>query len=138
MNEKELQLVTLEQAKRLKEIGFDWVSYHSYGRYSQCNYGEGLPVLEEAYCDTSRVGAYCELSDLKTCGILAPTVALALKWFRDVKMIRNAVCCLFYNTSIEMWYGDFKFKGHYNATSKCSTYEEAESALLDKLLKLEI
>jgi hypothetical protein len=63
---------------------------------------------------------------------------LALKWFRDVKMIKNAVCFLFYNTQIEMWYGDFKRKVHYSATCMCSTYEKAESELLEELLKLEL
>jgi len=113
----QLQLVTLEQAKKLKEMGFDWFTLHYYYNSNFDNYSlarrECEKVLESE--------------------IPAPSVALALKWFRDEKRL---------NYSIE---SDLtKFGLHYeydilgitfNKVTKCDTYEVCESALLDAMLE---
>jgi hypothetical protein len=69
MNEKKLQFVTYEQAKLLKELGFDWKTSRIF---SNNNY-----IVNNIY---------------KRCNddyILWSTVALALKWFRGIKKIQN-------------------------------------------------
>ena len=57
----------------------------------------------------------------------APTVALALKWLRDIEGIKSTVS-----------YSDFDGGWFYSdgKSDVYETYEEAESALLDELLKL--
>jgi hypothetical protein len=79
MNDKELQLVTFEQAKRLKSAGFDWHTNHFYGYlgYDYC--------LADNYQDwNSRKWDFDER-------ISAPAVALALQWMRNVKNIHYEV-----------------------------------------------
>jgi hypothetical protein len=68
----------------------------------------------------------------------ALTVALALKWVRDVKKIFS--CVYFDLTSFRKGYFGslYKFddKTTIQRTKTLSTYESAESALLDELLTL--
>ena len=78
--EKDLQLVSLEQAKKLKELGFDWEVNHNYNTFEDCN------ELCNGYKNNYNIG--------KRFNISAPSVAIALKWFRDVKVIlSDVVCC---------------------------------------------
>ena len=122
MQEKQLQLVTYEQAKKLKELGFNWECYCHY------TYLATKPILENGkYWNSNRCADY-------ECKYSAPTVALALKWFRDVKGIVNGIkreniddCDL------------IEYCGHFNdmyiTDFTYTYYEEAESALLDALLE---
>ena len=112
--EKQLQLVTFEQAKRLKQLGFDW----------ECDYVYNLirnpfkiPIKSNGLNRTG-VGYMFD----------CPTVALALKWFRDVKKLRFSVCYM----------ADKYFYTHPKTDDNrlFDTYEQAESALLDELLKI--
>jgi len=69
-----LQNVTFEQAKRLKAVGYDWCCrswYNSDGVFRSCDFSE--------------VENYNGSDGLFT----APTVALALKWCRDVKSVKR-------------------------------------------------
>jgi hypothetical protein len=79
MNEK-LQLVTLEQAKRLKELGFNWECDSFYWgdneddlcfRDAYHNHNDG--TLPADYEETDGEMTVCS----------APSVALALQWVRD-------------------------------------------------------
>jgi len=90
MNNTELQLVSYEQAVRLKELGFDY----------KC---------------------------IEIC-FTTPTVALALKWMRDVKGIRMGI------KTFESWYSGEYLDYFREYTERTDSYELAESALLDKLL----
>ena len=64
----QLQLVTFKQAKQLKELGFDWQCTAYYHKGILKNYSfEGINNISK---ETAA----------------APTVSLALKWIRDVKM----------------------------------------------------
>ncbi|MCL2290851.1 MAG: hypothetical protein FWC34_09165 [Bacteroidetes bacterium] len=105
--ENRLQLVTEEQFKRLKKLGFDW---------------------------------YWALESIR------PTVALALKWIRDEKEIKNSVT--FFDVVSPTYMGRYqvpqvtdvgerrlKPRTSYDAASS-SDYESAESALLDELLAI--
>ncbi len=106
MNNNQLPLVTHEQARRLKKLGFDWPVFNYYAN-------ENRP----------------------------PTVALALKWMRDVKGFAMAIgdCHIAGNVfEVEYMFSITPHKGNrmnFNIPTH-GTYEAAESALLDKLLKL--
>lgn len=129
MNNKQLQLVIFEQAKKLKAAGFDWpceYAYHKDGGF--CAVGK---------CDAwNHYGR--ENSSLPN-GYSAPTVALALKWLREVKGLQcEAYVCRLANGMIGGYihkpsgcYGLYKIISGY-----FDTYDRAESVMLDKLLKL--
>jgi hypothetical protein len=100
-----LQLVSLEQAKKLKELGFNWEV--------------------DFYADVHR-NFYS-----------APTIALALKWFRDVKGCRYTIysdTTDIDNNSTEGIFYMYKTEG-LMLDIEYETYEQCESALLDALLE---
>jgi len=127
MQEKQLVLVTYEQAKKLKEMGFDWKTRYRFYHYEN-----------EIHCGKGEEENYNQNFEYRYTSIecSAPTVALALKWFRDVKGKFNFVVPDFeYEKTLKFNYvvlgADTRIIGnkHFN------TYEEAESALLDALLE---
>jgi len=127
MQEKQLQLVTYEQAKKLKELGFDW----------ECTAFYDLNENNELDYFANQVDWNNEVDTFS-----APTVALALKWFRDVKGINNNIGMNDFCDSM-IYYGCYVIQkgniGIYKNTGLKSdlesTYEAAESALLDALLE---
>jgi len=113
MNENQLQLVTFEQAKRLKNFGFDW----------ECNAKYEYELI------TDNIDLFNYNSQFWTYS--APTVALALKWFRDVHVEKISILIdKLFNYSGEYFDG----KDEWIGTVSFKIYEEAESALLDELL----
>jgi len=90
MNNKELQLVTYEQAKRLKEAGFDWITEHAYIFYNDT---DSLKLY----------GGYMYYSYEKN-WFQAPSVCLALKWFRDVKYIYAEITMQLQGADWEFYY----------------------------------
>ena len=121
MNEKQLQVVTFDQAKRLKAAGFDWKTrgfyhYENYGSlwvYKNHNAESGLAALTSA-----------------------PTVSLALKWIRDTKKILFEITVTSeHGYFFRIWNAE-KVNGVKNIDGGYDTYEEAESAILDQLLNL--
>jgi hypothetical protein len=131
MDTKQLPLVTYEQAKRLHDLGFDGKTnyyfrpYNSIPRYSTSCYN-----FNECNDDIN-VGSY-------QCS--APTVALALKWIRDEKDIKNEVRFYYRNADYQDYYYQGYLDNHNHKCLDCTlhfdTYEAAESALLDKLLTI--
>ena len=126
MQEKQLSLVNFEQAKKLKELGFDWLCYI----YSDSE-GNDTLVVDTLKNHKKRFDKLCNYSQLPL------TVALALKWFRDVKGVftgiynNNMVYC-----DLEFDYvGVILFDEKRIFTKHYDTYDEAESALLDALLE---
>jgi len=124
MKNNQLQLVTFEQAQRLKAAGFDWRAPYGYGR------GKFGLELGRIY-------------DSQPFAVPAPTVALALKWMRDLKV--KSACVeigaspsydggVDYNYEIRI-YGEDDYEVFHSNVS-FGTYESAESALLDELLTL--
>jgi hypothetical protein len=117
MSNNSLSLVTFEQANRLKAAGFDWnVEYCYYTdekvhRSSKRNHNRGNDEWS------------------------APTVALAIKWMRDVKGIPcGVVPCDTTGNYIAIIFDD---DDKSPITLSCYQYYEAtESALLDELLNL--
>lgn len=119
MNSTELYLVTFEQAKRLQAADFDWRTEDAFD--------DGYTVTYE--------GVYPREP------IPRPTVALALKWMRDVKGFQCGVYPAEWGRPGD---GLTRYFGRWfdldcdkiDGTIGFGTYEAAESALLDELLKL--
>jgi len=108
----QLQLVTYEQAKRLKELGFDYPTNASYSN-DGCIGGHILNLSNSKL----KYDCYC-----------APSIALALKWGRDVKGINGWV--------LKRAWEFFYCVEHNEQECEFSTYELAESALLDAILTI--
>ena len=130
MNENQLQIVNYSQAVLLRKFGFDWECNRYYYGYPQTKLNpKGLPNL--GYCEKRN-------SNITKGNYSAPTVALALKWFRDVKGIGCSVTQV-----ISIGKKSTYYSYSYNLTYGCQfsidrfdTYESAENALLDELLNL--
>jgi hypothetical protein len=141
MKEKELQLVTFEQAKKLEALGFDW----------KCNYlyiddnilvragSKEFPVIPDSDGEFSNWNdeGYDWDDGVEKKWFSAPAIALSLKWMRDEKGINNSVClCKWSSTtdgSVRIVYQpciDGKLRFEYNV------YEAAERALLDEILTI--
>ena len=119
MKDNQLQICSFEQAQRLKAAGFSWDCNQYYELYCSAYYNGNV-----ANYNDGRTVAYN-----RTPVISAPTVALALKWMRDVKGKYNwSIDCAGVDDYI--YFIDTKIYGGF------STYEAAESALLDKLLNV--
>jgi len=125
MNEKQLELVNFSQAKRLKELGFEWhvnVYFVAKNEIDDVDYNTNFndPVYEDD-------------------GVIAssPTVALALKWMRDVKGLEGYVMRIYNKKFMSVINSP-----HYQKDMPLSdeylykTYEDAESVLLDELLTI--
>ncbi|MDR1554205.1 MAG: hypothetical protein LBS69_12225 [Prevotellaceae bacterium] len=155
MNKKQLQLVSHEQAVRLKKLGFNLTCTHKYDvlrNIMDSVEHHGEYVLNSQLDDDTRLFLASEHADptIDTFEnnevIAAPTVALALKWIRDEKGIENSVT--FYDVTNRQYTGRYQppkiikignrvleprktyHSGDY------TNYEAAESALLDELLKI--
>jgi hypothetical protein len=131
MNNTQLQLVTFEQANKLDSVGFDWPTRL---RYDYCY----EKFTTETTTDRNHNDRHKWTNKDKQ-GCSAPTVALALKWMRDVKGIACAVNVrneirVFSNKST--YVPNFIKRGITTGGKAFDTYEAAERALLDELLKL--
>ena len=122
MKEKALPLVSFEQSERLKELGFDWECYLAY-RIADNEFGKKSkePVSYQGKA----------LEDYA----LAPTVALALMWFRNEKDERFDVRMFgFYDYE----YMIFRRGVIMSSYRRYPDHEEAESAILDLLIEREL
>ena len=121
---KALQIVTFDQAKRLKAAGFGWKT-HDY--YMRPKFKKEWMIQESMFLDD-----YNRDDENHHPRISAPAVALALRWARDVKGI------------LDFTFEDFRLSlslrgavvSSPNVKSEISNlkYELAESALLDAVL----
>ena len=121
MEIKQLQIVDFRQAIKLRKIGFDWKVDGAF--HSNAN--------------SLAIGIDYDNHNAKYNVFSAPTVALALKWFRDVKGIKCGVQV--YGSSNYWFYiGNSIIDNSILPSRKegSETYELAESALLDELLNL--
>ena len=121
---KELQIVSFEQAKLLKELGFDWHRNLSH-KYK------------------TKTGTKCGVTWINSDNgiwehtIPAPTVALALKWCRD-----NEKYCIIgtveYNDKTDRYL--YKITRTFDfvcySDDEYCLYEQAEKYLLDEILKI--
>lgn len=131
----QLQLVTFKQAKQLKELGFDWQCTAYYHKGILKNYSfEGIN-------NSSRKQDCNNEHNISKETAAAPTVSLALKWIRDVKMKPCSIETYFYTHKVNgIITVDTTYRGRYLyyieavTTDNFNTYEEAEKDLLDILL----
>lgn len=134
MNHKE-DYVSLEQAKALKELGFDWECRAVYANNFDSPYGNGfcygIGFSEMNYNN----------SDF---GYSAPTLAQAQKWLREVKELDLDITLY---RKIDAREKPAKIKRYYNCELSYSedeedlyddfdSYEQAQSAGIDKALEL--
>ena len=124
----ELQICSYEQAKRLKELGFDWICYT--GHYSPSD--EGVSGRRPIW--PHKQGFY-DVNSAEDSNISAPSVALGLKWLRDVKA---EIFYIFIAYDQRYYYRRHRGLGVWKGSEPYNTFEEAESALLTELLKIYI
>ena len=126
MNE---DLVTYEQAAKLKELGFElecpYHFTHSYVRNKTLFFGpkELSNWNKDTFDDAERISA--------------PTLAQAQKWFRE-KGIIIIVGFSRYSDSEQSYYYDLKriYNDRVTVGDTADTYEQALSAGIDKALEL--
>ena len=120
MSDVELQDVSFAQARRLKALGFDWPTHTYYGIHGD--------ISTRKYSFLSNHNALSPMAS-------SPTVALALKWCRDEK---GVICGVLYNaarvTAGRNWFYSAFVNGDEKWAEGFSSYEEAESAMLDAVL----
>ena len=126
MKDNQLALVSFEQAWRLREAGFDWETidfwYVDYDRHKKF---EDMISVENLLTTSNHYRVWNNGHDSHTS---APSVALALKWMRDVKNKSFFEMCKIRQEWCLKLNSESRFL-------RFPTYEEAESALLDELLK---
>ena len=118
--EKQLQLVSFEQAKRLKELGFDWGTSELYFKDGALR---GNYKLSNHNADSG----YMHLCS-------APTVALALKWCEQEKGIIGYSNCIYPKSwTFYIWVFD---EWRINLRGILGSREKSDSALLDEILTI--
>jgi len=128
--ENQLQICSFEQAKRLKELGFDW----------ECNsYFEldGSLINHQDYWDYNGEEYYQWSGDIGVTS--APTVALALQFIRNNKNVFSCVDFAVANFRKGYYWNYFSFENKDicdKTDDLFGSYELAESALLNKLLTI--
>lgn len=140
MNKTSLQLVSFLQADKLDKLGFDYPTRERYDYHD-----EGMHITESA-TPRNHNDRFCWVNNKKN-GCSTPTVALALKWMRDVHNLSGEVYATAsgwaWTISIapnDDWTGGTSIKelgcDGPNDGGAFDTYEEAELALLSELLKI--
>jgi hypothetical protein len=119
-----LQLVSFSQAKRLKELGFD---FELYAFYYCCG------TLEVNITKRNNNDPFYSIdSDIYS----APTVALALKWFRDVKGLIGLITSVCSKGKLSHYVPFIIGKEVNLPLFEKNNYELAEKMLLDDLLTI--
>ncbi len=121
-SQEKLQLVTFEQAKKLKDLGFDLdcnMFYSTNGEITEIN---KICVYDKQYAKEFFVYP-------------APSVALALKWFRVEYSLMG---CVIYDHTVGEAYHHYTYTYTLGARyHKCfDSYEKAECQLLNKLIEI--
>ena len=136
MNDQQLQLVTFEQARRLKKLGFNWPVHEKFNLEGMGGMREHYTLVKSPLGDWNHPNWNGEghvEHDGKENYVSCPETALALKWFRDVKRMFFRITYFFIESKNSIaWVGLINTKVE---TSNCDTYEAAESALLDALIE---
>ena len=140
MKTNELQIVSFLQADKLDALGFDYPTRERY------NYDDEGMHITECAMPRNHNDRFCWVNKKKL-GCSAPTVALALKWMRDVHHLSGEVfanaCGWAWEITIcptEDFGGGTTVRelgwGGPNDGGAFDTYEEAERALLSEMLKI--
>jgi len=117
MKEKqnELQIVSMEQAIKLKKLGFEW-EWHRFWN-----------IIHKQYYD----GNYRPYNNIMA---PAPTVALALKWLRDVKSISVEILSKGINFDVGVYELSNQSENALYYIPILNSYEESEMCGLDNAL----
>jgi hypothetical protein len=118
------EFVTYEQALALKELGFDepCFGYYNSGVKTPLEVEYSIPYDHKEY-------------------LSAPLYQQAFRWFREKYKIEAITSC-FYNKRLDIPYEERQYHcyiirdGVTSKGPKYKTYEEAESACLDKLIEI--
>ena len=140
--------VTYEQAVKLKDLGFNWHNQYSQMYYATQNYCEGNnQVSFDTICPGNLISSprmkededYGWIEDEDYC-VLAPTLAEAQRWLREVKEIDVIAIPTFgeygkkkYRWQIIIYKEDF---GNEDESTTIYTYEEALSIGINEALKI--
>jgi hypothetical protein len=141
MNKKKLQLVTYEQAKKLKRLGFDLKCLCYYVKdKKKYNFFDFITIKKR---DKDCIYPFEHNHNGKKGYFSAPPVALALKWIRDEKKVYTTISVVHNIYLRPEPYYVIAFSGKFGRYSvECltqkfpSSYEAAESALLDEIIKI--
>jgi len=116
MNDKQEPMVNFEQAKALKALGFNFETLNCYTEDGNFWGQEG--VLDVPVKTANNWNRRLDLFS-------APTVALALKWCRDVKSAK-------YDIYYDCFGWNFYFSGKHG--NGYEDYDDLESALFDAVI----
>ena len=129
------EFVTYEQALALKELGFDEPCFGYYTHNEKlCRYGSTNDSVDFQMCTHSEI--YNTYS-------LSPTFSQAFRWFREKYKLYPEIG-LHDREDEETWRFTISILGYYELAYNQNvgeepyhkTYEEAEQACLDKLIKI--
>jgi hypothetical protein len=119
--------VTYNQALTLKELGFDEPCFGFY-------YMKEIDLFQSCKIQDRRNSSYVKnYMDEEDCTV--PLKQQVFKWFRDKYNLKS---CIMFRTSMEddKEYYDWLIKEQEVVYRHFKTYEEAESACIDKLIKI--
>jgi len=121
----EEHFVTYNQALALKELGFD---EPCMGKYDTKQGDEWLLNIYSGHLNA-------QFSD-KNKACIAPLKSQVFKWFRDNHHLECSPCAVIQRT--KKWYNIsiVKMDNILDLYDKYDTYEEAESACIDKLIEI--
>lgn len=128
--------VSFEQAKTLKQLGFDLLTNFVYTNCNYDIYDRNVEPINEGELISTQSKYY-----VKGNCIYAPTLSQTQKWLRDVKEIHIEIRYVI-NPQYEPWIGKvITLKDYYQRynvieTDTCDTYEEALSEGIDIALGL--
>jgi len=131
VGEGQIPLVNYGLAQRLKKLGFNVPCWWWYYKNSGINDNVGELFDDRCCADHNGDG-------FDACGgekVSAPTVALVLKWLRDVKGCLCGVCYSATKKDVKRnWFYSVVNNGDEKWAEGFSSYEEAESALTETLV----
>ena len=136
--------VTFEQAKKLKELGFDWECSHYYEGHNNPRLKESTQFsgehyyVKDFYHNFNDFNSHHGQPGWPNCS--APSLSQAQKWLREVKKINVEVIACF-NRSLDMWQWDCFIQSLEDdeideSTISHDTYEKSLSAGIDRALEL--
>ncbi len=130
------EFVTYKQALALKELGFDEPCFANYTVIPEDGI-DWFTIPEQGITDKTNFGSsknYNSKSFEEEGIISAPTFSQAFRWFREKGYHSAILPKITPSNTIVYYIYEGKPKKDWNNCFK--TYEEAESACLDKLIKI--
>jgi len=130
----EEHFVNYNQALALKELGFDEPCIARY-------IIPGDLVFKGCYEDSNIIHLELTQNDICEAHVLAPLKSQVFKWFREKHGLFVAPCVISYENDPYLWFFEINSTilpiGTYlEGTDDYKTYEEAESACIDKLISI--